>query len=730
MKIFDARPAQVAPSLSAPKIVVKDLWMEYQDQRKLQRAFKAKSREGVAVLENINLAVSEGEFVCIVGPSGCGKSTLLNIVGGFVKATRGQVLIDSAQVAGPDSRRIFIFQEDGVFPWLTVEDNICFGLEGKSAEERQRIISHYVEMVGLAGFEKSYPRQLSGGMKQRVELARALAANPDILFMDESFGALDFLTRLNMRAALLRIWEREKKTILFVTHDVEEAVQLADRVVVMGKRPSTISTIIDVNLSRPRDLDSPDYLSIRDEILEVMGVGHAGMSTGREAGESVPVVEPGRKRSALQPKKLDAEVIIVGGGPAGSVLASYLARAGIDHLIVDRVHHPRAHVGESLSYSATHILEDIGFLGVMERESFVAKHGVSWTSWHDQQQIDLDFSELGVLDHSYHVDRAKFDDLLLRHAQEQGTRIFSGAQVDRIDFNREGFASGITVKIGESRFSLKSRVVVDATGRQALLGRQLGLLRPASDFQQYAIHSWFTGVERGPAATSNYSHIHLLPIGRGWAWQVPINDEVTSVGIVTDRDFFVQSGEEVDRFFKWTASLSPILAERMKSAVRLRELRMDSNHSYMMEQLIGQGWLAVGDAAFFIDPIFSSGISTAMHSAKFAAEAIIKALAGGDVSAAYFENYQQEMRRAAGIWQSFVRLFYEVSPIFSHIIADSEYRTQFLKLCEGEIYDSSAEKSLCKLREAFDIIRTGPDHPLRGLLPQIANAGANFEPLN
>ena len=244
-------------------VTVRNIWMSFPGKQ---------SGEQIHVLENVNAEVSPGEFVCIVGPSGCGKSTLLNIVGGFLRATSGEVLVEGEPVSGPDPRRIFVFQENGVFPWLTVRENIGFGLRGKSENERQRIIKHYTEMVGLTGFENAYPRELSGGMRQRVEIARALAANPDIIYMDEPFGALDFITRLKMRADLVRIWQSEKKTILFVTHDIEEAVQLADRVFVMSKRPATIQEVIEVDLPRPRDLDSRGYLDRRDRIFSSMGM--------------------------------------------------------------------------------------------------------------------------------------------------------------------------------------------------------------------------------------------------------------------------------------------------------------------------------------------------------------------------------------------------------------------------------------------------------------------------
>ena len=228
----------------------------------------------VEVLRDIDLEVREGELVCLLGPSGCGKSTLLNLVGGFLRPTAGSIAIDGEEVAGPDPRRIFVFQERGVFPWLTVEGNIGFGLGRLPAAERAERVRHYVELVGLEGFEGAYPHELSGGMKQRVEVARALAVDPDVLYLDEPFGALDSITRLTLRRELLRIWEAERKTILFVTHDVEESVQLADRVVVMSQRPATIRRVVEVGIPHPRDLSARRYLEVRDSIFEAIGMAH------------------------------------------------------------------------------------------------------------------------------------------------------------------------------------------------------------------------------------------------------------------------------------------------------------------------------------------------------------------------------------------------------------------------------------------------------------------------
>jgi ABC-type nitrate/sulfonate/bicarbonate transport system ATPase subunit len=232
------------------------------------------TRDGksTAVLQDINLEVSGGEFLCVVGPSGCGKSTLLNLLGGFLSPTRGTVSVDGERVTGPDPRRIFVFQERGVFPWLTVEGNIGFGIAALPAVERKQRIAHYVKMVGLQGFEETYPAELSGGMKQRLEVARALAVNPDVLYLDEPFGALDSITRHVMRGELLRIWQAERKTIVFVTHDIDEAVQLADRVVVLSARPASIQRVVNIDIEHPREISSPRYLELRDGILQQIGL--------------------------------------------------------------------------------------------------------------------------------------------------------------------------------------------------------------------------------------------------------------------------------------------------------------------------------------------------------------------------------------------------------------------------------------------------------------------------
>lgn len=245
--------------------------------QKLSLVYATRDKAPLPVLEEINLTVAPSEFVCVVGPSGCGKTTLMNIIAGFLAPSSGEVLVGGKPVHGPTPDGIVVHQENSVFPWLDVASNVAFGLQQRPLAEQRATVARTLEMVGLSGFERSYPHELSGGMRQRVEIARVLAANPATIYMDEPFGALDFITRLKLRGDLVRIWQQEKKTILFVTHDIEEAVQLADRVVVLSARPGRVQEIVPIDLPRPRDLDSPGYLAARDRILQALGLStHVG----------------------------------------------------------------------------------------------------------------------------------------------------------------------------------------------------------------------------------------------------------------------------------------------------------------------------------------------------------------------------------------------------------------------------------------------------------------------
>ena len=227
------------------------------------------SGEEVGALEDISLDVKEGEFISIVGASGCGKSTLLKLIIGLQNSTSGSIAIGDRVVDKPSIDCGMVFQEARLFPWLSVEKNIEFGISRKlSKEEKNKIVTEHIDLVGLKGFEKALPKQLSGGMQQRVSIARALVNRPDILLLDEPFGALDALTRISMQNEVLRIWQAERKTMILVTHDIDEAIYLGDRVIILSNRPGKIKKVIQVELPRPRERTNDTFQRIRKEIYQ------------------------------------------------------------------------------------------------------------------------------------------------------------------------------------------------------------------------------------------------------------------------------------------------------------------------------------------------------------------------------------------------------------------------------------------------------------------------------
>lgn len=243
------------------KIVVRDL----------KKSF-ATEQGALQVIGGISFALGDGQILAIVGPSGCGKSTLMNIVAGFDQPDQGSVFVDGAVRSGANPKGIMITQQGSVFPWLNVRENVLFGLRNEPKQQRLTLADQYIALVGLQGFERRYPHELSGGMLKRVEIARALAMKPEVLYMDEPFSALDALMSMRMRSELVRILEQEKLSVVLITHDVEEAIQLADQILVLSPRPTTIKARFDVPWPRPRKLTGHDVQSLKESILAMLGL--------------------------------------------------------------------------------------------------------------------------------------------------------------------------------------------------------------------------------------------------------------------------------------------------------------------------------------------------------------------------------------------------------------------------------------------------------------------------
>jgi ABC-type nitrate/sulfonate/bicarbonate transport system ATPase subunit/flavin-dependent dehydrogenase len=684
----------------------------------------------VAALDNVSLSITSGELVALVGPSGCGKSTLLRLIAGLDAPNSGELRVGSDPITGPSAERGLVFQDPNLFPWLTVRGNFQAGLIARGLHHnRKHEVEEFMRLVGLESFANAYPHHLSGGMAQRVALGRALINHPKVLLLDEPLGALDAFTRMRMQDEVLRLWEARRTTMLLVTHDIDEAIYMSDRIVIMTSRPGRIERNIDISLPRPRDRNSHEFLRLRADILEHLHLGghsafeaQSNVPSGRSGGGTM-VASASTKSSSNAPVSsahsktsppLDARVIIIGGGPAGSTVGSYLGRAGIDHLIVDQAIHPRPHVGESLVCSTTRIFQDIDFLSVMERERFVHKHGAVWTHWGDSREHIIRFREMPELglsqDYTYHVDRSRFDQLLLQHARGLGSRVLEGTRVERVEFAPDGAATGIRVKKNGEQRLLRCQLVVDASGRKTVLGSQLRLKTHDALFDQFAVHNWFEGVERGPAETADYIQIHVLGMPRAWVWLIPIDERITSVGIVTKGADFPKSSEPVDKFFARQIASHSLLAKRMANARPLHEFSREGNYSYLMERFAGTGWLLVGDAARFVDPIFSSGVSVAMESAKRAAEAIIQALARNDVGSTAFTDYEVALRAGVDIWREFILMYYQLPPLFFDLISRSEGRLQITQLLQGDVYERASVPILEQMRKVIQAVNLDRAH--------------------
>lgn len=238
------------------------------------KKFHRDGEKVLVALNGVNLDIEAGSFISLIGPSGCGKSTLLRLVAGLSEADEGEILLDGEKITGTSYERGLVFQNPTLFPWLNIYDNVAFGLKARHIYRQNKDrVKEYIRLVGLEGFGKAYPHQLSGGMCQRASLARTLVGKPKILLLDEPLGALDAFTRMNMQDEILRIWKEENMTMIMVTHDVDEAIYLSDKVVVMSSRPAKIEQIINIDMGRPRDRSNPDFLQYRSKILRILHYG-------------------------------------------------------------------------------------------------------------------------------------------------------------------------------------------------------------------------------------------------------------------------------------------------------------------------------------------------------------------------------------------------------------------------------------------------------------------------
>ncbi len=376
----------------------------------------------------------------------------------------------------------------------------------------------------------------------------------------------------------------------------------------------------------------------------------------------------------------------------------------------------------------------------MEEHRFPRKYGAAWTSaagrtyGHDFEGlsadsfVDLEFSErtqTGVdLPYTYHVDRAKFDLALLQHAHGLGSAVYEGINVQGAEFPDDDFAK-VNYTMGRRSCSTSCRIVIDASGRRTLLGNQMKWKVMDPVFDQYALHTWFEGYNRtaiaGETGKSEYIFIHFLPLSNTWVWQIPITDDITSIGVVTQKKNFKTSKANREDFFWDCIASRPEFLDALKPATQLRPLKAEGDYSYGMKKIVDDRLLLLGDAARFVDPIFSTGVSIALNSARFAHTDILGSLETGDFSAQAFESYQTTVRRGTKNWHEFISVYYRLNVLFTAFVRDPRYRLDVIKLLQGDVYDDDAPPVLTKMKETVSAVERNPGHVWHDLLGDLTS---------
>lgn len=428
---------------------------------------------------------------------------------------------------------------------------------------------------------------------------------------------------------------------------------------------------------------------------------------------------------------IDFDVGIIGGGPAGAAMASYMAKAGVSCVVFERELFPRPHVGESLVPSSNRVFQDLDFLDIMEEHKFPHKFGGVWTaSGRSSQLFHHDWDGLAAATHAnisfaerqqpgvdrtytYHVDRGKFDLLLLQHANKLGASVYEGISVKHVDFSNPEYAA-VHYQMGRQECHTKVRIVIDASGRKTLVGKQMKWRIRDQVFDQYALHTWFSDFDRSATAKHkneiDYIYIHFLPITNSWIWQIPITHEITSIGVVTQKKNFAKSRESREQFFWDAIKTRPELHEALSKARQMRPLTEEGDYSYAMKQICGDRLVMIGDAARFVDPIFSTGVSIALNAARFAKDDVLRALETDRCERATFNRYETIIRRGTKNWYEFIRCYYRLNVVFTAFILDPRYRLDVLKLLQGDVYDDEAPPVLEKMKAIVTEVEQNPNH--------------------
>jgi FADH2 O2-dependent halogenase len=418
----------------------------------------------------------------------------------------------------------------------------------------------------------------------------------------------------------------------------------------------------------------------------------------------------------------DADVIVIGGGPAGAALGTLLAQDGRKALIIEKDIHPRDHVGESLTPSTNLVFDRIGFLDKMNDAGFIHKPG---TGWNGPRSPLWKFVEIWLFEYpipnapqpyTYNVERDVMDTMLLRHAHDSGAKVLQGVRVKQVLFE-EGRAVGVRAQVSDGwERDLYAKVVVDASGRRCFLANQLKMREKDRSFNQFCIYSWFEGVKEPPKRYEGFTLFYFIGLNQAWSWHIPLRNQRASMGVVVDKEDFQKSGKSHEEFFYSLVERNRTFTHAMQDAERVRPWWIEGDYSYKVDRFAGPGWLLVGDALRFVDPIFSSGVDVALFSALYAYETITKAWETGDETTAFAE-YQGRVETGVDVWYDLISMFYKLQNLLTRYATSPNRREQIVRTLQGNPYQpdtqTRARDLLAHMQESYERVMTNPGNILR-----------------